>query len=114
MEYISWNKLSSLRPTILMGIKLHHGACPGNFRKFNEKLNLNKTSEERFPVIGLNKYKAGSSHRKCSVRKGVLRNFTKFRGKHLFLEISQNSEESTCSRVFKLYKKRDSGTGVSL
>ena len=25
-----------------------------------------------------------SSHRRCSVRKGVLRNFTKFTGKHLY------------------------------
>ena len=34
-----------------------------------------------------------SSHRKCSVKKGALRNFAKFTGKHL---------------------RRDSGTGVSL
>ena len=28
-------------------------------------------------------WKIGSSHRRCSVRKGVLRNFVKFTGKHL-------------------------------
>ena len=41
-----------------------------------------------------------SSHRRCSVKKGVLRNFTKFTGKYL------------CQSLF--LKKRDSGnTGVS-
>ena len=40
--------------------------------------------------------------------------------KKAFLEISQNSQENTCSRVSflmkfkKLYEKRDSGTGVFL
>ena len=28
-------------------------------------------------------YKYRSSHQRCSMRKGVLRNFTKFTGKHL-------------------------------
>ena len=52
-----------------------------------------------------------SSHRRCSVRKEVLR-------------ISQNSQENTCTRVslliklqaesLELYQKWDSGTGVSL
>ena len=52
-----------------------------------------------------------SSHRGCSVRKGVLRNL-------------QNSQENTCARVsfliklqgwyLQLYLKRDSGLGVFL
>ena len=51
-----------------------------------------------------------SSHQRCSIRKGVLKNFTKFTGKHL------------CQSLFliklkalglQLYLKRDSGTGVS-
>ena len=64
-----------------------------------------------------------SSHRRCSVRKSVLRNFAKFTGKHLcqglffnkvaglpkkvFLEISQNSQGNTCARVrpATLFKK---------
>ena len=52
-----------------------------------------------------------SNHRRCSVKKGFLRNFVKFTGK-------------TCARVsfllklqasdLQLYLKRDSGTGVFL
>ena len=41
-----------------------------------------------------------SSHRRCSVRKTVLRNFAKFTGKHL------------CQSLWQ--RKRDSGTGVFL
>ena len=40
------------------------------------------------------------SHRRCSMKKGVLRNFSKFIEKHL------------CQSLF--FKKRDSGTGVFL
>ena len=45
-----------------------------------------------------------SSHQRCSMKKGILRNFTKFTGKHL------------CQSLFfhKLYQKRGSGTGVFL
>ena len=52
-----------------------------------------------------------SSHRGCSVRKGVLRNFAKFTGKHLcqslFLIKMQDWD-------LQLYLKRDSGLGVFL
>ena len=44
-----------------------------------------------------------SSHRRCSVRKDVLRNFAKFTGKHL----CQGLKPATLL-------KRDSGTGVFL
>ena len=45
-----------------------------------------------------------SSHRRCSAKKGVLRNFAKFTGKHF------------CQSLFfdKLYWKRGFGTGVFL
>ena len=33
---------------------------------------------------------SGSSHRKCSVRKGVLRNFAKFTGNHMFQSLFFN------------------------
>ena len=46
-------------------------------------------------------WKVGSSHQSCSVKK-------------VFLEISQNSQESTCARVSFLIKVQASGTGVLL
>ena len=46
-------------------------------------------------------WNARSSHRRCSVRKGVLTIFAKFTGKHL------------CQNLFFL-KKRDSSTGAFL
>ena len=45
------------------------------------------------------------SHQRCPVRIGVLRNFTKFTGKHLCQSLFFN-------KVF--FKKRVSGTGVFL
>ena len=57
-----------------------------------------------------------SSHRKSSERKGVLRNFAKFTGKHLcqglFLikfqaQILQNSQKNTCARMSLLTKLQD-------
>ena len=44
------------------------------------------------------------NHRKCSVRKGALRNFAKFTGKHLFQGLSLG---------LQLYEKRNYGTDVS-
>ena len=45
-----------------------------------------------------------SSHRRCSVKTGLLKNFAKFTGKHL------------CHSLFfnKVADKRDPGTGVFL
>ena len=39
-----------------------------------------------------------SSHRRCSLRKGVLRNFAKFTGKHLYQSLFFNKE--TLAQVF--------------
>ena len=54
-------------------------------------------------------YRVGSSHHRCAVKIGVLRNSTKFTGKHLcqisFLIRFQAS-------ALQLYLKRDSTTGV--
>ena len=49
--------------------------------------------------ISCNRYR--SSHRRCSVRKGVLRNFAKFTRKNLCqsLFFNRNSQQSTCARV---------------
>ena len=44
-----------------------------------------------------------SSHRRCSVRKGVLRNFTKFAGKHLCQSLFCN--KVACLRPAFLLKK---------
>ena len=41
-----------------------------------------------------------SSHRRCSVRKGVLGNFAKFTGKHLYLQSATLLKNSLCHRCF--------------
>ena len=51
-----------------------------------------------------------SSTRRCSVRKGFLRNFAKFTGKHLFRSLLFKK----FALGLQLYEKRDSGTGVFL
>ena len=51
-----------------------------------------------------------SSHRGCSVKKGVLRNFAKFTGKHLCQSLFSNK----VAGALQLYLKRYSGTGVFL
>ena len=50
-----------------------------------------------------------SSHQRCSIQKGVLRNFTKFAGKHQCQSLFFNVVAG-----LKLYWKRDSGTSVFL
>ena len=45
-------------------------------------------------VIYCGNFKFRSSHRRCSVRKGVLRNSEKFTGKHLF-----HSQRKTCNFI---------------
>ena len=66
-----------------------------NHLTLSEQNNENFQSTEK---ISLHTY-FRSSHGRCSVRKGILRNFTKFTGKHL------------CQRPATLLKK-DSGTDV--
>ena len=53
-----------------------------------------------------------SSHRRCSIRKDVLRNLAKFTGKHLFqcLFFNKVAGAEACNFI----KNRDSGTGVFL
>ena len=45
------------------------------------KFNKNDCANKNYYVISLSQYR--SSHKRCSVRTGVLRNFAKFTGKHL-------------------------------
>ena len=66
------------------------------------------------------------SHRRCSVRKSVLRNFTKFTGKHLRQSTFLNKVDSfkisfqilflkgLLKTLFKSLLNRDSGTGAFL
>ena len=49
-----------------------------------------------------------SSHKRCSVRKGVLRNFAKFTGKYLCQSLFFNQVSVLWSATSL---KRDSGTG---
>ena len=46
----------------------------------------------------------GSSHRRCSIKKGVLRNFAKFTGKHLCQSLFLNKVEGLRPSTF--LKKR--------
>ena len=58
-----------------------------------------------------------SSHRRCSVKKGVFRNFAKFTGKHLCQSIHGQSlffNKAAGLRAWKFIKKRESGTYVLL
>ena len=52
-----------------------------------------------------------SSYRRCSVKKGVPRSFTKFSGKHL---CQSHFFNNVAGLRPELYLKRDYGTGVSL
>ena len=52
-----------------------------------------------------------SSHQRCSMKKGVLRNFAKFTGKHLCQSLIFNDIAGLRPATLL---KRDSGTGVFL
>ena len=72
----------------------------------------------RFPSVSSTKLRlklalvfSKSSHRRCSVRKGVLRNLAKFTGKQLCHSLFFNKGTGW---GLQLYEKRDSATGVSL
>ena len=52
-----------------------------------------------------------SSHRKSAVRKGVLRNFAKFTGKHLGQSLFFNK---VADLSLQLYEKQEPATGVFL
>ena len=54
--------------------------------------------------LSLRHRKTRSSHQRCSMKKGVLRNFTKFTGKHLFLRKTSEAynfiKKETLAQVF--------------
>ena len=60
-------------------------------------------------VLQKMKNRCRRSHQRYSFRKGVLRNFAKFTGKHLRQSLSFNK---VAGLSLQLYLKRDSGTGV--
>ena len=87
---------------------------------FKELLRKDKTKINKNVLIECQKQKSicilkdfidRSSHWKCSVRKGVLRNFAKFTGKHLCQSFFFNK---VASFGLQLHEKRDSGTAVFL
>ena len=57
--------------------------------------------------MSLKEIMEAASHQRCSVRKCVLRNFTKFTGKHLCPSLFFNKVAG-----LHFYLKRDFGTGV--
>ena len=56
-------------------------------------------------ALAVSKTKHRSSHRSCSVRKGILRNFAKFAGKHLCLSLFFNEVGGLCHADFILKKR---------
>ena len=50
-------------------------------------LDVQLRSEYAYGIVNYFCKRFQSSHQRCSVRKGVLRNFTKFKGKHLCLSL---------------------------
>ena len=65
----------------------HNSSFKELLRKDKTKINKNVLIEcqKQKSICILKDFIDRSSHRKCSVRKGVLRNFAKFTGKHLFI-----------------------------
>ena len=57
-------------------------------------LNLSNLSSKVPHCLNTKRIPTRSSHRRCSVKKGVLRNFTKFTGKHLCQSLFFNSVAS--------------------
>ena len=55
-----------------------------------EKNDMNKRWLKTDPFTKVNRAFYRSSHRRCSVRKGSLRNFAKFTGKHLYQSLFFN------------------------
>ena len=53
-------------------------------------------------------YSTRSSHRRCSVKKGVLRNLTKFTGKHLHQSLFFNKVAGLTSATLLKKRRRDS------
>ena len=60
------------------------------------RINKSKYYKIFFSKLKTNSKQARSSHRRCSVRKGVLRNLAKFTGKHLYLSPFFNKEAFNC------------------
>ena len=54
------------------------------FYVFNSVNKFDMIDIRRSPTMASNIRNCRSSHRRCSLRKGILRNFAKFIGKHLF------------------------------
>ena len=74
-----------------------------NSRRTNIKFTCKEENENKISFLDVTITRDRSSHRRYSVRKGVLRNFEKCTGKHLCQSL-----------FFQLYEKRDSGIGVFL
>ena len=79
--------------------------------KYMHKMCAKKHSTNAFLLYLLNcsskKYQSSTyrrNHRRCSVRKGVLRNFAKFTGKHLYQSLFFNKAATLLKKAF--------GTGV--
>ena len=69
-----------------------------------EEPNLNLETEDKINNF-LKHYYFRSSHLRCSVKKGVLRNFAKFTGKHLCQRFFFNKAAGQSCNCFRISKK---------
>ena len=90
-------------PSIVSVIKQTKYRCDSLKEKNTQKL-LCKSKWNEGKWVSLRLSKARSSHRRCSVRKGILKNFAKFTGKHLCQSLFFN--KVTGLRPATLLKKR--------
>ena len=84
-------------PSIVSVIKQTKYRCDSLKDKNTQKL-LCKSKWNEGKWVSLRLSKARSSHRRCSVRKGILKNFAKFTGKHLCQSLFFN--KVTLARAF--------------
>ena len=59
-----------------------------------------EASERQVAVTKSEKLSLRSNHRRCSLKKGVLKNFAKFTGKHLCQSLFFNKVAETLAQVF--------------
>ena len=91
------------------------------FDTVNEFPNMISVTSEVGYYVKVSESILRSSHQRCFVKKGVLRNVTKFTGKHLCQSLFFNKVVGLSSTTLlkktshlQLYLKRDSGAGVFL
>ena len=110
------NKVAALRPATLLKLRLWHKYFPVSFAKFLRTPFLKEHLQRLllyaiklmltpFSLFALFWFAKRNNYRRCSLRKGVLRNFAKFTGTHLrqslsLIELQAWKPESLLKRDF--------------